>query len=510
MAEHLRRNWWGWGLAAVAAAQLFVYSQRITEGFYDGRMHLSWGPPFWLLKAEQMHKVDFWTAGRAGVVSEAVATPSGARPKAWYFSHPQFIAIPLYVWTGIFGTAEWSARSLAAFATLLSTVFLWLAVRERQGPRRATLFTALWAALPVIVVFGRKLDQEPWVMLFVSIAAFGHERFTSGRQKLPWCWSAAVAGMMWADWSGFVFAALFFAAQALLARHHRPTRRLLCATALGGAAGLAIVGAQTILTGGTLSAMQAQYYGRSGRAGDAAWSYWLGRQRDFWRVNFTFIPGLLGLLWALGARLRGLSARRLRELQGGGMSLGWLFFLVALGTLAYAGVVRQAAAVHLYYQYFYSLFVAWGLLELIEWCRETALRFRWPQAAATALWAACVGVLFYNGIAVFNMIESQSWGGPAEVKLLKMIKAFPPQATVAAIASPDFDNWLGHPNIQYYSGHKISAMLPGEGVRSDLVLLAPGDLDEKEAALDYLAGPKSKFRLRACTSALCLWERTPR
>ena len=105
-----------------------------------------------------------------------------------------------------------------------STVLLWLAARERNGERRATLFAACWAALPSVIVFGRSLNQEPLVMLFAALGVLAQEKIFAGDARWRWAWPVAMAGMMWSDWSGFVFVGLLFLAQLACARSHPPTR----------------------------------------------------------------------------------------------------------------------------------------------------------------------------------------------------------------------------------------------------------------------------------------------
>lgn len=519
---------WRFSLGGILAAQLTVYASELTAGFYDGRLHVNWGPPFWLLKAEAMHKVAFWTAGYAGVVSKAVLTPSGWQPQGWYASHPQFIAIPLYLWTGLFGFAEWSARSLMISLTLITTALLWAAVRERHGERRAAMFTAAWAALPVIVIYGRSLELMPFLMSFLALAALAHEKVLAGKRGWLGAWFAAMAGMLWSEWFGFVFVALFVAAQACVAWGHRPSRPLLRATLLGALAGCAIVGIQAALIGAgherpldqplggaaaaaggsptlaaTLRYFWGLYYNASGRAAGAPLGDWFRKQGLFWATNFTAILGWLGLSCGLVSLARDACAGRRSRWRDGGMSLRDLFFLSALGTLLYALVVREASFVHLFYQYYYSVFVAWGLVELIEWGRAAAAPRPWAGHAALAAWALCIGVLLRGGISIMSI---KGWGGPVEVKLLKSIRRYPPEATVGLIGSLD-DNLLAYPNTEYYSGRRILSMYPEDGVKKDLVLLPPGDYDRQGAALDYLAAPKHRFELRACAPALCLWEK---
>lgn len=510
---------WRWALFAVLLAQSFVFGLKLTDGFYDGRSHLNWGTPFWVLKAEEMHRVRFWTDGAAGVVSKTIPDGAGRRPVEWYASHPQLIAIPLYLWTGLFGFAEWSARSLPIVLTLLTTVLLWLAAKERNGERRATLFAACWAALPSVIVFGRSLEHEPLVMLFAALGVLAQEKFFAGDARWRWAWPLAMTGMMWSDWSGFVFVGLLFLAQLACARSHPPTRALLPLTFLGGAAGLAIVVGQGILTTtvaesapasvppsaspadapsavrGVIGGFWNQYYNRSGRAGSVAWDYWRMKQAEYFAFNFTAVLGLAGVLSGVAARIKAFRGGR----TAGGMTAGGYFLLIAAGNLIYAVVLREATAVHVFFQYYYGAFVAWGLSELIDAIGNAMPEKRRPVALAA--WAVALALLATSALKI--LYNKGGWGGPAEVALLKLIKEYP-GASAAMIASPA-DNYLAHPNVEYYTGQRIWMASPKDAVKKDLVLLAPGDAAVQRKALNYMAGPRAKFNLRACSPQLCLW-----
>lgn len=500
-------GWRTYGLLGVLLAQSALYGVRMLDGFYDGRRHLNWGTPFYIMKAEEMSKVPFWTAGRAGLVSRSVETPAGRRPVEWYGSHPQFIAVPLRLWTGLFGFSEWAGRALAAAASLLTAALLWFGFRERHGAREATEFTALWAALPVVIVFGRGLEHEPFVMLFVALGFLAQEKYLAGDERWRWAWVAGLVGAMWSDWPGFVFAALLCAAHALAGRAHAPSRRLAAHAALAIALGLVVVLGQAALTqtrvdaaaagpapaaslSATAGSLWNQYYNRSGRGGGVPWGYWLLKQKEYWLTNFTALS-LLGL----GAAL--LAAFRRRAQPAGGPGAGAYFAAVALGTLVYAAIVREATAVHLFYQYFYCGLVAWGLAELVARA-EAAPRLR------AGAWAVLLAALCASGARTLYAPEQL---GPGETELLKLIKAYPESARASMIASPE-DNYLANPGAEYYAGRRIWMAYPEDAVAGDLILLPAGDVGVQQAALDALSKPRARFRLRACSDLLCLWAKS--
>lgn len=510
--EKKESSWWQWGIVVLVIAQIIWYSVGITDGFYDGRLHYNWGPPFWLLKAQTMHRVNFFSDGYLGVVSEVASTPAGGlKPTAWYLSHPQFIAMPLYVWTGIFGFDEWTVRSLSILFTLGATILLWLAVRTRHSARVATLVTTFWSLMSVIFIYGRKIDQEPFEMFFLALAFLAHEKYFIGAKKWWWVWMAAIGGMLWSDWSGWVFVVLFFVAQMVIARRHALTKKLLGGTILGAVGGTAIVLTQTMLeqkmSGGALDNFVSLYKYRSGQTENTSWIDWAGRQKTFFWTNFGLV-GLGGLLWGAIAQIREFGRRKFRGLQENGLRLPHLFFLTALGTLFYALAVRQATSIHLYYQYFYAPLAAWGVYIFWEWWRIQGAQNNWPKYLGTVMLIVLLGGLGYWSTKMFNKMRVSNQGGPAEVALLKSIRNIPLEQKVAVATVPEFMAWLDNPNVLYYAGRKLEVTpTKSETAVSDYVLTLREEAVNVQQQLKEIVSDKVDFPIFFCSKALCLLKR---
>lgn len=510
--EKKESSWWQWGIVVLVIAQICWYAVGITDGFYDGRLHYNWGPPFWLLKAQTMHRVNFFSDGFLGAVSEATSTPAGGlQPSGWYVSHPQFIALPLYFWTGVFGFAEWSVRSLTIFLTIITGILLWWAVKVRHGARTATLVTAFWSLMPVIFIYGRKLDQEPFVMLFLALAFLAHEKYFVGEKNWWWVWVVAIFGTLWSDWSGFVFAALFLGTQTIIARRHLLTRKLLGGTVLGGAVGAAVVLTQTMLeqskAGGALNNFVSLYKYRSGQTEGVPLGYWMARQKTFFWTNFGVV-GIGGLIWGAVAQIKEFWRRKFKGLQENGLRLPHLFFLTALGTLFYALVVRQATSIHLYYQYFYAPLAAWGVFIFGEWWRTRVTQNNWPKYLGAVMLIVLLGGLGYWSTKMFNKMRASNQGGPAEVALLKSIRNIPLEQKVAVAAAPEFMAWLDNPNVVYYAGRKLTVTpTKTETAVSDYVLTLREDVDSVQQQLKEIVSTNIDFPILSCANAFCLLKR---
>lgn len=516
MSERQYESWLTrYGIIAVLALQVFIFSLRLSDPFIDGRFHTNWGPPFWLMKAEQMHAVNF-PAAYFGVVSGSTRTPSGAViADSWYMSHPQFIALPLYVWTGIFGFHEWTVRSLAAMATLAATIIMWGAMRQRHTPQEAIIFSLVWALLPVIILYGSKLDQEPFVLLFLSIACYAHERFQKGTGNVPWLFGVALIFMLWADWSGFVFAACF-AALFFYGRRHPRTRQLLWATLVGGIAGATIVGMQTALTRSRDSAQNSftgllnVYKYRSGSAHPNFWYKWLNRQFTFFRLNFGTLGSpvaIAGIAWWISH-----GAPSVRNIREEGTRLWQVFAAIAVGTVIYAFIVPQATGIHIYYQIFYSYFVAYGIMRGYEWLVEWYKK-KYSIRAATVvsyLLALFLAVQVYEGAIYIYQDVSDGWGGVEEINLLKKLRLVPPTKKVVAIVDQKTAVWLANANIEWYTGRTMANLAPEQGALADWAVITADKYDLKIKALNTATPTSTAFISRECSPWFCLIERIPK
>ena len=480
-------------LVFVLLAQGIFGSFGITEPFSDGRLHWNWGPSFWLLHAQQINSVGL-VGARFGVVSDVVIRGGKAVANGFYQSHPQLIGPVVALWTRLFGYEEWSVRLLALALTMATTVFLWLAIRKLFSTRVANTTIVLWALMPIIAIYGRKLDQEPLVLFFLALALFGFARArqTTGR---PWIFFFGLICACLSDWSGFVFAACLSAACLFFGK--KEDRRFVVA---GGAAilvGLALLAVQLVVertvTHSAIDLVSLYQF----RSADAAPSVaaWFWKQWQYLVDNFGMLAaGIFPLtVWFFVGR---------SSVERGEDRLSRaLFGAIVVGQLLYLAVVPQAAAIHGYFQYYFSLPLAVGLSLLFE-----RMRFRRCGAVSAAvLFVFCLAVQSVGSVLLWGQIRHSWYGDATDVALLREIRAYPQTATVQALGGPK--GWFDNPNIHYYARRNISLAVPGELPFPDVYVVAEESAD---ALIERLRVTNSKPfptpSKRDCSNHFCIVE----
>lgn len=497
------------GFIAVIAFQIGIYSLRVNDRFYDGRFHINWGPPFWLMHAQQMHRVSF-VKSYFGVVSGTTSTPSGMIAEGFYSSHPQFIAIPLYLWTGAFGFSEAAVRTLPALATIVTIAMLWFALRERNGKWFSLVAVATAATFPIVMLYGRKLDQEPFVLFFLSLAFLAHEKYARGGMWWRFMWGGAMLGLVWSDYSGWIFVALFAAAQGIVALKHIETRKLFWWTLGGGAFGAAIVVIQTILetraTGGKISGLFDLYKYRSNTKYPNFWYQWMRRYFGFLRLNYGYAgyAGLTVFLIAAGHRY---ARGRIVNLKKNGLTLFDLCGLVGFGTIIYAFLVPQATFIHLYYQYYYLLPFAYGLTIGLQWIYRRARRDYVYAYVAGGLALLILTLNSYEGFKNIYDDIRQGFGARSDIDLIMKFRDADESVSLAAIGPPAMGSWYDNPNIRYYAHRPIKFYEPKPAAEYEWIFAPAPDREYAGNLLNNVAIKNTKFEVTACSANLCLFHR---
>ena len=455
------------GLACIVAAQAFCGFWELGMPFYDGRYHFNWGPPFWLLKAQETNDIGL-AASYFGV--------------AGYHSHPQLIGPVVALWTRLAGYDEASIRGLALLLALASTVLLALWVRRYLGAIAGLCSGALFSALPIIFIYGKKLDQENLLLVFLLLQLFAYSIVRTRRRAGLALIAVSSFLMMSSDWSGGVFAVALSAAAALA--WGRAQRPLLVQTALSSAAGVVLALAAFLLqtalqqSASSLGTLAADYYQvwqyRAGHGGDpisAPW--WLYRQWGFLQTNFSvplFVLGIAGLGYELFRRFRD---ERRRELA--------LFATAALlGSLCYQLAVAQASGIHIYYQFYYAVPVAVGLFLLASAFATRFIRNRRGTIVVCGILVLASAAWSFDQYRIF--VHEGSWGDESDINLLKNVRAIPAdQQVVAGEADELMRSWFDNPNIRYYAGRAIPAYVLETGVPEAPYQIVPIYVEE-----DYL------------------------
>lgn len=273
-------------LSVILFLQCLAGLLYINYPFLDGRLHYNWGPPFWLLRAKAINDV--------GLTS----TYFGLKD---YSSHPQLIGPVIALWTSLAGYSEISIRFLSLLLTLITTFFLTLAVRNFTTPRRALAFAVLFAALPLIYIYGRKLDQEALVLVFLAIHMWGLSLIETNTRKALRLVCLGSLGMALSDWSGPVFSLSTTLALFCIwkwSEHKQLITRFAVGSLGASGAGLLLFLFQSYFQAEASSVSEfihpyyEQWLYRAGFNGDFSWLGWTYQQFQFLSANYS-IPAVL-------------------------------------------------------------------------------------------------------------------------------------------------------------------------------------------------------------------------
>ncbi len=484
---------------------------HIQDPFIDGRHHQNWNPPFWLLNAEVTNRVGI-AKSFFGVAAASEEAP-GATPRAtsFYASHPQLIGPVTALWTRIFGYGEWSPRLLSllivAGAALLSFFSLWTAYSWQFGAS----FAALLVSLPLIVVYGSMLNHEPLVLFFLAFSLWGFTKIFSRGRGGALIFTAGVMGMALSDWSGFVFGALlsilFFVPPLRDSMPGPKWTVFLVPGAVLAAAGLFLL--QTYLQAGMppLEAFADRYLDlwryRSGQEATIPWLLWIRKELLFANHTYSlplFAAGAVGLAGALyyGFRRATPPAQQAVMLFAAAVLIGQVFYLFFL---------KQATFVHVYYQYFFSVPIAFGTIWLANRLSAVVAQERrrnhlfigvvFVVIAASSLWSWRV----YT-----NLLRNEMWGDRSDIALVASLSELPAEARVVVADDPTALEWFANPNITYYARRPIERhslekvpLAPYQIVPSALA----GGLVKLLASGQAYGAPVAAEKL-ACSTHFCL------
>lgn len=450
-------------IGVIILVQLLTGLWHITDPFIDGRYHYNWNPPFWLLNAEATNRVGMLKSF-FGVVSGYTDAAGGATADAFYESHPQLIGPIFALWTRVMGYGEWSPRLLSLLLIALATLIFFMALRAIFGWRFASVFAAIFVSLPLIFIYGKMLNHEPLVLFFIAVSFWGFVKVIRGaKYDLPLL-TAGILGMGLSDWSGFVFGSLFMLLLILppIGRARSARRAGLCVLAVLALA-LALFFVQSYMQKASLGAAPPDFGAfmtrytdlwryRSGQETTIPWRIWLMKEFVFINRNYSlvlWIAGMAGLAAALVKKTKILATPEDRAAV--------LFFLaVAAGQLFYLVSLKQATFIHLYYQYFFSLPVAFGTALLLERAsriaRDTAARNRmlFTLAATVALASGAYSVHVYT-----HLLADEMWGNRSDIALVASLSTLPRDARIIVADNQTALDWFANPNIVYYAKRPV-------------------------------------------------------
>jgi 4-amino-4-deoxy-L-arabinose transferase-like glycosyltransferase len=489
-------------LVAILLLQFAAGLWHIGFPFIDGRLHYNWNAPFWLIHAKATNEV--------GLVASAFGVEG-------YHSHPQLIGPVTALWTRVAGYSEASARTLSLLISILATLFLGLAGRQFFGNRRGVALAAFYASLPMIYIYGRMLNQEVLVSLFLAIQLWGFSLVDTREKAGLALITIGSLGMTLSDWSGFVFAGLLGLATLLVwkwSEHKYHLIKIMAYSWAAAALGLVIFFVQDKLQSGPTTSgsmitngfYQLWQY-RAGLTEEFSWLSWLVHQIAYFSVNYS-IPLILtaiGVLIAVGLKKILRADRRI-----------WVASVFALSVLAgqlfYNFVVPQASSIHLYFQYFFSIPVAFGMVFISEFVAETLLVENKMKAFAVVSGILLIATGAYACYQYDQLLFHSSGVDVTDIELIKSLNDIPASSSVIAVNNDEASNfWYGNPNIDYYAGRTIKAYLVDQGFPyADFIIVPSVYSDQflKQINEEHGFGRSVSAKSDRCSKNLCVLDLT--
>ncbi len=120
-------------------------------------------------------------------------------PDALFLRHPPLAFLLLWIWTGLFGTAEWVVRLPSLLACAAGVAMLWRSIFLRGGWVAATVCALVLAAAFPLHAYGLQATMYPYA--FLCAAGAVHERL-AGRSRREGVW---LAGFALTHLFGFLF-----------------------------------------------------------------------------------------------------------------------------------------------------------------------------------------------------------------------------------------------------------------------------------------------------------------
>ena len=384
--------------------------------------------------------------------------PPPIQPDEFYVHHPPLLSLLLAAMFVVLGEHEWVARLLPILFSLATALLLWQTLRECVGTRAATLGAAVFAACPMELHFGKMVNFEPLMLVWMLVALRCLQHWQEDHRTR---WLAATLGAfalgLWTEWPMYILAAVV--AAMLFAQRRPPATR-----AAWMIIGLTVMSVILIFLHirlvrpdawqdalGQLQFRLSSDPGRTARDGTGFTAgQWFIRQGEF------LSRAILLPMWALAASGAVYCWRKRRCGMGLGRLSSMAIALFATAVL-YLVICRNVAYSHDYASFYFLLPVAlMGGLAL-----DAALN--WWETRATSMWARYVGmavlVAAIAGLCTWSRLKSHGydshyymleWGGPEPEDLIPSLgrdieERFPANGRVLC----NFP-WQS-PQLQYYA-----------------------------------------------------------
>ena len=458
---------------------------------------------------------------RAGLIATQGASTAfyfGPLPipsAGYYLHHPPLLHLGVAAMFSLFGEHEWAARMLPTGCSLASAVLLWLLVSSCLGTRTATFCTAVFASLPMTLLYGTMVNFEPVVLVFILCALLALRYWEQTGRAL---WKAAFFLSlflgMWVDWAMHLFALALFA--WWITRKNPESRRLawvvLAMTAL---CGLLFVAHSLLLKPNILQDLQRTLLVRIASNEQYHYTQWQWIRKVTGSMVRHYLWGGL-LAAALGA-----AVTFWRRKEAGFGWLGWACAMVFAMDAVFVGVFQNDSYIHEYIAFYFvvpvSVMAGIALNELVV-CIENAGRRRLKVAgtfagAALVLAATLAGQAQADALkSRFCILELKKKESPKLIPALgeAIRKRFSPKTRVLCNFMPYYG-----PHLEYYAERSVTQNLDAARDWKPVIQSATGEIGGvvwmgDEDAKDILASlpPGTKEFVSLESERFCVWTPT--
>ncbi len=352
------------------------------------------------LRFSELGQAQYWTG------------PDAPPAEILYTHHPLLLHLHVALMFLIFGELEWAARLVPALYSILSAGMLLLLVKRYWGPRIALISLAVYATIPVQVIFANMIDHEQGGIFWsLAMLYFYLNWLTQRRLRSLFALFLATTMACQFDWPPYYLAFIIACHAALTGiaadrAGFRWRREYTFVAAFSAVVLTNFIGyfLWIIHAKGSIEQMLIAFALRT-TTPDNVWSQILERLPLMIAPLSLALASawLLGWLWRLGR-----SQHQHRDLVP-------IAFLIA--QIIHHGAFKHASYMHIYWHYYSTPFIAIGAGVTIAWLAQNARvglahllpeRWRWSALGAyVAVLIALLTPLTVNGWERLNWGRSQ-------------------------------------------------------------------------------------------------------
>ena len=391
-----RSKFWNFVFLSALAFQAVMMLHDVAGPWID---ESDFNGACWSQSAHNTLRAGLWTT--KGVPSAFYFGPLPIPPGEYYTHHPAVLSLTLTGMFAVFGEHEWAARLLPILFSIVSTVLLFVLVRDAAGARAAAFAAVVFVSLPMELHYGRMVNFEPLELVWMFAGLISLRRWEQTRAPVWWfAVLVTFALIFWTAWLGYMFLLVLCLHYLITARKKNP-RLAFFFIGISFASFLVFLAHIWWVQPDAVSDLVRAFWFRiSGvqqaakvahAAKQTAWSLWLPR------ITGTLFSHIQPLAWALGAGGAAVVLRRGRA-NGPLWWLGSTALLFFVLNTFYVTAFRNASYIHDYASFYFivpvALMAGVALDAFLGWC-ET--RGGLPKTAGILATAAVCLLLGYTG-----------------------------------------------------------------------------------------------------------------